>query len=181
MDDKVLNELPRPQAVDKIPPAGLRVEINASPEECAAVAARLGLLRLDSLQATLDLQRDTDGLAINVNGKLTAKVQQACVVTLVPVPATLAEAVTGCFMPPEAIPDEEGALTLTDADEPVIDPIVQGMIDVGELVVQHLSLALDPYPRAPGAETAVRVEAGAAAGRQKPFLHLADLVKNQEK
>ncbi len=181
MDAQTPNEFPRPQAVDKIPPSGLRVTISATPKECAAVAARLGLLRLDALQAELELRRDGDGLAVQVSGKLTAQAQQACVVTLVPVPASIAEPVTGCFMPPEAIPEEEGSFSLADADEPVIDPIIHGMIDVGELVVQHLSLALDPYPRATGAESPARLGASVAAGRQKPFQHLADMVKNKEK
>lgn len=181
MDNAIISEFSRPQAVDKIPPAGLQLVISATTEECAAVAARLGLLQLDSLQATLDIRRDGDGLAIDVSGTLTAAVQQACVVTLAPVAAKLTEAVTGCYMPPAAIPEEDGEFTLADAEAPVIDPIIHGMIDVGELVAQHLALALDPYPRASGAETALPSEASAAAGRQKPFLHLADMVKNQKK
>lgn len=181
MDAKTPNEFSRPQAVDKITPAGLHVKISATAEECAAVAMRLGLLDLEALQAELELSRDSDGLAVHVSGQFIAKVQQACVVTLVPVPAIITETVTGCFMPPEAMPSEEGGFTLADADDPVIDPIIHGVIDVGELVVQHLSLALDPYPRAPGAESAARLGTSAVAGRQKPFLHLADMVKNKEK
>ena len=33
-----------------------------------------------------------------------------------------------------------------------MEPIVEDMIEVGDVIVQNLSLALDPYPRAPDAE-----------------------------
>ena len=36
-------------------------------------------------------------------------------------------------------------------DENAPDLIVDGMIDVGEAIAQLMALALDPYPRSPGA------------------------------
>src|SRR3546814_17044110 len=53
------------------------------------------------------------------------------------------------FGPPVEMPVEV-EFTLADEDPP--EPFENGCIDLGEIVVQHLAVALDPYPRAPGAE-----------------------------
>ena len=61
------------------------------------------------------------------------------------------------------------------------------MIDVGKAIAEHLALALDPYPRAPGAElSALDLAPGGAEGAkeggdtdeefvQSPFKELAKL------
>src|SRR6185437_8510044 len=38
-----------------------------------------------------------------------------------------------------------------DGEAETIEPIVGGVIDIGEAVAQQLSLALNPFPHAPGA------------------------------
>ena len=38
-----------------------------------------------------------------------------------------------------------------DAEAEDVEPLVAGAIDIGEAVAQQLSLALDPFPRAPEA------------------------------
>jgi hypothetical protein len=49
------------------------------------------------------------------------------------------------------------------ADEP--EPLEGDRIDLGEIVAEELALAIDPYPRAPGAELAA---AAPAAGDTEP-------------
>ena len=44
----------------------------------------------------------------------------------------------------------ETAIVLSGATE-LVEPLPGNVIDIGEAVAQELSLALDPYPRAPGA------------------------------
>ena len=61
-----------------------------------------------------------------------------------------------------------------DDDDPP-GPIVDGRIEIGELLAQHLGLAIDPFPRAPGAvfESVILDSAPPAQlmtdGRPSPF------------
>ena len=51
----------------------------------------------------------------------------------------------------DASADFDGDEISLDIDHDPPEPIEAGAIDIGELVAQYLSLALDPHPRAPGA------------------------------
>jgi uncharacterized metal-binding protein YceD (DUF177 family) len=126
----------------------LQRKIDATQEEREALARRFGLIALDKLTAIVHL-RKAAGHAVDLRAEFEADVVQACVVTLEPVPAHIAERFELTFAPQEAPqPGEEIDLSATDED--VIEPLLGGEIDVGEAVSQHLALALDPYPRAPG-------------------------------
>jgi hypothetical protein len=65
--------------------------------------------------------------------------------------------------------DEAGEVVLSGEAE-LVEPISGGTLDLGEAVAQQLSLALDPYPRAPGAAATAR-ETG--PGDPSPFAALA--------
>jgi uncharacterized metal-binding protein YceD (DUF177 family) len=60
-------------------------------------------------------------------------------------------------------------VTLEDDDPP--DEIEGGVVDLGAYVVEHLALALDPFPRKPGVE----FEAPAQESEPSPFAALARL------
>lgn len=120
-------------------------KIKASEAELAAVAERLDLPALGSLEAELTIKRGRGDL-IHVTGELKASLSQTCVVSLEDFPVTVTEAVDADFTDSDIAPDPE------DPEAP--EPVVNGKIDLGELVVQCLSLALDPFPRKPGVEFA---------------------------
>jgi uncharacterized metal-binding protein YceD (DUF177 family) len=74
-----------------------------------------------------------------------------CVITLEPVAAR----VFGRFEVVFAPPGEDGKLAEVFVDVEAADPpepLNDGQIDIGEMIAQHLSLQIDPYPRAPDAE-----------------------------
>lgn len=130
-------------------------EIAATPAECRALAERLELEAIERLEATVRLHR-VRGEMIRVTGELSAAVVQTCVVTLDPVHNTVSERFEALFAPESLVPDygdeieiDLDAMTL---DEDVPEAMDRGRIDIGELTAQHLSLALDPYPRVPGVE-----------------------------
>ena len=125
-------------------PAVRRIE--AKPEERTALARRLGLVDLAALGAELTLTRLAGGF-VRVEGRLSATVTQTCVVTLDPFEATVGEDFTAVFAPPDRMPEGD---VLVDPEADVPEPLDGTRIDLGELVAQHLSLALDPYPKAPG-------------------------------
>lgn len=149
--------------------------IAAKDSERTALAERFGLLSIESLSARLRLRRARAGL-IEVSGGFDAKVVQECVVSLEPVTAELAEEFVVSFgEQPEARGDATAELSLDD-DWP--EAIVDGQIDVGEAVAQQLSLALDPYPRAPGVTFPATDQAGdEERGRSSPFAGLAEIVR----
>lgn len=132
---------------------GVRVEADA--DERRRLAGRFGLLALDRLEADYRLVRD--GARVTATGTLTAAGAQPCSVTGDPVPAQIETPFTIRFVPETpGTPDEEVEL---DADDCDIVFYEGGAIDLGEAAAETLALALDPYPRSPGAEAALK-EAG---------------------
>jgi uncharacterized metal-binding protein YceD (DUF177 family) len=120
-----------------------REELQATAPECAALAVRFGILAVNGLTASLRLRQESGG-AVRVRGRLAAKVVQACVVTLEPVPQKIDEPVDLRFVP-------EGAEVEDDPEGPDEIPIRNNVLELGEALAEQLALALDPYPRAPGA------------------------------
>jgi len=127
-------------------------EIAAAPQERAALARRFGLLGLDLLAATLRLESGGGAGLLRLDGHLSAEVTQACVVTLEPVASRVEEDFSLLF-------SVEGGPASATAREVVVDPEAEeppealgpGGLDLGEAVAQQLALALNSYPRAPGA------------------------------
>jgi len=117
--------------------------IAANDHERAALAARFALLSLDRLEAEVQLEGLEGGL-VRLTASLKAEVVQSCVATLEPVPSRIAETFTLLYGAAENGPD-----IVLDGEAETIEPLDGGKIDIGEAVAQQLSLALDPFPRAP--------------------------------
>lgn len=160
-----------------VPDAGLKVTRSATPAELAAIARTLGMLSCERLSVDCVVKALGEG-RYRLSGKFSARVTQACVVTLEPVEERIAEEVDVTFWPADQLPgsgvDEAEVLSL-----PEIEPIVHGEIEAGRVLFEILSAALDPYPRKPGArfewEEAAGGEGPAASG---PFAALKKL-KNE--
>lgn len=124
--------------------------IEARPGERAALAKRLGLVSLDLLTATIQLARPTGSEVIRLAGNFEALVTQSCVLTLEPVTNRIAARFAVDYSLGALAEPAEVAIDCEDEDPP--EPLVGGGIDVGEAVTQQLAVAIDPYPRAPGAQ-----------------------------
>ena len=174
-------EFSRVLLVDRNAPPQQSFTIEADAAERAALAKRFGLVALDALTAEGTLEALDNGRRAMLTAHFSAKLTQSCVVTLEPVAADIDERFTleydadadpADLAEPEEMPEDLEAF-LEEPDPP--DPLVDGAVDVGEAVAEHLALALDPYPRAPGA-----VFEGSAtpdSGEESPFKVLAGLVK----
>ncbi len=134
--------------------------IEADEAERRALAERFELEEIKRLKATLRLKRVRGEDMVRVTGALEADVVQTCIVTLDPVHNTVHDSFEGLFAPESLVPEpaEEMEFDASILEEDIIEPFVNGRIDIGELTAQHLSLALDPYPRCPGIELPVMVE-----------------------
>lgn len=116
-------------------------------EERARLAADLGLLALYALDLTGEF-RPVGRDEIMLDATLTARADQPCSLTLVPVPANVAEAVRRRYVAELEVPEgEEVEMPEDDSVEPMPDEI-----DLAEVAAEALALALPLYPRAPGAE-----------------------------
>jgi uncharacterized metal-binding protein YceD (DUF177 family) len=144
--------------------------IAADPAERAALCARFGWLSLERLEA--DAVMTASSGRIVAKGRLRATLEQPCVTTGDSVLATVDTAFDIRFVADENSA-AEGERELSEDDLDVM-PIEGGAIDLGEAVAQTLALALDPYPRSPGADAAM---AGLGAEEAGPFAGLKDLLK----
>ena len=140
-------EFSRVFAVDRLGSSPITEVIRSNAGECAALAKRLRVVALEQLSASVTLQRTLGGL-VHVSGRIEADVVQNCVITLADFPSHVEDGFTVDFG--DAPPASEQEINI-DVDYDPPEPIEGGAIDIGELVTQYLSLALDPYPRSPGA------------------------------
>ena len=165
-----------PVAVRDVPETGRRFDLVADENTRAAVAHAIGLRALPRFAASLDVSRQgRDGL--RVVGRVSATVGQDCVVTLEPIENEIDEAVDLAFAPavaPEASDESDVHSQVVADDAP--EPLVGGMIDLGEVATEFLSLGLDPYPRKADAAFATPA---AEDDTPHPFAALAALKKGQ--
>jgi uncharacterized metal-binding protein YceD (DUF177 family) len=140
-------EVHRPTATDRIPAAGLSVDVTTDAAECAAVAARLGIPGVKRLVCQFKVFRPPQarGGEIVAEGHLRATLMRECVVSLEPFKVSVEERFRVRFVPcgMEAVDDDPES-----DDEIGYDGTA---IDLGEAAVEQLALTLDPYPRKPGA------------------------------
>ena len=175
----------RTVAVDRMA-AVETLDIVADGAERAALARRFGLDSLDALTASVTLTKFGDRRRVRLSANFSADVVQSCVVTLEPVPSRIEDSFILVY--------DEDAGGATGAEIVVLlkgqnspEPLAGNVIDVGEAVAEHLALALDPYPRAPGGKLPALglASGGADAGKEgddtaggvseSPFKELAKL------
>jgi uncharacterized metal-binding protein YceD (DUF177 family) len=140
----VAPEMRRPFPVARIGD-GACVDVEATPAELAALARRMGIPSIAALTCRFDLRR-ADGDAVHARCSLRARLQQICVVTLESFDSDLQEDFRLRFVPAGTESEE---IDPEDDDEIGYDG---GILDLGEAASEQLALALDPFPRKPGAE-----------------------------
>ncbi len=133
--------------------------IEADEEERADLSRRFVVEGMKSVTANLTLQK-TAGI-IHVKGRFTTLVTQKCVVSTDDFDTELSESVEGWFADKEstvsfAVAKKERDVVKHQAEVQILDekddpePIIEGRIDLGELVAQHISLAIPSYPHKEG-------------------------------
>lgn len=164
-------EFSRARRLDTLGSREEQVRIEADADERRRLAGRFGLIALDRLEADYRLARDGD--VVTATGRLVAEVVQPCSVTEDPVPAAIDTGFTIRF-----VPDDPGAgedeLELDEAD---CDTVFYegGAIDLGEAAAETMALALDPFPRSPAAEAALKEAGVLSEAEAGPFSGLAAL------
>ena len=157
-----------------IPEAGLQVERAASPEEREAIARALDLVACSSLTASYALVPRSGG-HFRLTGTLKAQIEQSCVVTLEPLTNDVAESFGVDYWPETEIPSPASGV-IDVHDEPDLEPIVTGRINVGRVIFECLAGAIDLFPRKPGVTFEAPVapaENGVSSKSDGPFAALA--------
>ena len=143
-----------------------------------ALAQAIGVDRVLSCEANFYVTPTRDD-AFDVTGTVTARVVQTCVVTLEPFETDIKEKLAVRFAAGvaarestrkhvDAEADEEGSSGMVETPEPIVD----GGLDLGAVAQEFLALAVDPYPRKPGAAFA---SADPGDAPPSPFAALATL------
>lgn len=157
---------------------GRAFHLKGTDAELSDLANRFDLIALETLSGTVELSDKGAGQGILVKGTLSAKFTQKCIATLKPVDEALDTSFELLLVDPEMADriDDEGVYL--DADAPDYDALEGDEIPIGEILAQTLSISMNPYPRAEGAE----LEAGNSQGvtvneaeleRPNPFAVLA--------
>jgi hypothetical protein len=174
MEATVTDELDWDYAVTNIPEAGLQVERAASPEEREAIARALDLIACLSLTASYALAPRSGG-HFRLTGTLKAQIEQSCVVTLEPLTNDIVESFSVDYWPETEIPSPASGV-IDVHDEPDLEPIVTGRINVGRVIFECLAGAIDLFPRKPGVTfegPAASPENGGSSKSDGPFAALA--------
>ena len=132
-------------AADRIGAAGLEVTVEADSGALDALTRRMGIPAVEALRCVFRLVRLTAD-TIQAEGRLQAQVVQTCVISLEDFPAAIDERFRVRFVPAGQESDDPDP----EADDEI--GYADGMLDLGEAAAEQLALAMDPYPRAPGAE-----------------------------
>jgi uncharacterized metal-binding protein YceD (DUF177 family) len=189
-------EWPHNIKLDEIGTKTRHRNIEASAQECVDVARRLNVQAIKDFKAALVIQPLSGKNIIYVSGTFEAEVSQLCSLSDELVVTKTSEPVEGWFGVPgavvsldkvrrekkhnqEAHPEVE---MKPEEEEP--EPIIDGAIDLGELVVQHLSLAIDLYPQVESldreeVQTVAQAEEPSAL-RKNPFAALKDWKANKD-
>lgn len=143
---------PRVLKLHELGAGPLRILLEASADDCAAISRELGLESLAALTADISALPWFDG--VEIAGSFRAEVEQICGVSLDSFHQTVSGAILVRVVPansPHAEVPESGDFEL-DPDAPdAPDTLVNDAIDVSGYVVEHLALELEPFPRKPGA------------------------------
>jgi uncharacterized metal-binding protein YceD (DUF177 family) len=162
-------------SVEAVPERGGPVTTVASDAERAQVVKALSLASLAELKFVGRVDRLAGG-RYRLTGRVTAALEQPCVVTLEPVPARIDEQLDVEFRP-DAVETAlaEIEIELDEASE--VELIVKGRLETGRVVYETLSSGLDPYPRVTGAsfEEMLAAPKGAVTTKENPFAVLAKL------
>lgn len=145
-------EFSRLMSVADLTVAVMNIDIEATPDELAALTKRLGVDALEALNGRAQLQILPDGEVL-MKMTFTARVKQHCVVTLEALNTDVSAVFTTTYSndADEDWGHDEEEFEDLDADIEPPEPLVNGKFDIAEACVEQLALEIDPFPRVQGA------------------------------
>jgi hypothetical protein len=133
-----------------LPPGGAEFELVPDEAVRESLAQRAAVLAVPRLVAHLHVRpQGKSGAA--VDGTLEATVRQMCVVSLEPFENQIEEPISLRFAPAETLDTDAPQVIEVGGEDPP-EPLLHGKLDLAEVVLEFLTLSVDPYPRRPGVE-----------------------------
>ena len=165
--------------IDRLPAAGRTLEVQLDEPTRTALAQSIKLSAVERFEANLVVAPLRGGL--RAQGRLIARIVQPSVVSFEPVTQDIDEPVDRVFLPEASAhkptPGSEIFVDLEDEDFP--DHIDGPEVDLSALLIETLSLAIDPYPRLPG-ESVDALGLNLEPEEPSPFAALAKLKKEND-
>jgi len=143
---KDLFELSRSLKIDGIPRAGIEEKIIAKPSERDALAIRLNIISLKRFETIITVEHEKANM-FSVKGGIYAELSQKCIVTLEKVNETIRDNFD-ILMAPDYILKKQNNENI-ELEE--VEPIYNGVMDLGEIATQYLAMSINQYPRKEGA------------------------------
>ena len=167
-----------PYNLNRLGQAGDDIAFAAGEQERAALAQFAGVLGVSRFEARIGLKK-LSPTRFALSYELTAKISQACVVTLEPVDARIERSFSRELrFTPNLRRDLAKDVVLTPEDDEAPEEIESLHYDLAAPLVEEFVLAIDPYPRAPGVEFAPPSDPGDKP--ENPFAALKNLKSGRE-
>ena len=136
--------------INQIPASGTVLTLHADEQQCAALAKRFGLNAVLEFCAEAVLNR-VNKQRVRMKASFSARVVQECVVTLEPFEQRVHDDFVIVFSSENEPSLRKNEIDLDMGEEDDIEFVDNGKADVGELIAEYFSLALDPFPHSPDA------------------------------
>lgn len=141
--------------LDSLPRGGKHFVLSADDDERKAVAHRLGVPAIARLDGHVQLR--ATNARIFVKGRIDAALTRECVASLEAMDEAIGEEFEIEFLRHNPAPTQAGPKEDESEEDRLNAPDIHDApaLDLGELLVQQLSLAMDPFPRLPNATNLV--------------------------
>ncbi|MEM7463206.1 MAG: DUF177 domain-containing protein [Pseudomonadota bacterium] len=142
--------------VRTLPAKGFPVKLSLSDQELPTIARLLDVTSIENLDAELLLKRwRRDG--VQIEGRIRAKLDQPCRLTLEPVIQDIDEDFHLTFVPEDSKlarydTTGDGEIILDPDGDDLPDMFSGSRLDLWPVIFEQLVLAIDPFPQAPGAK-----------------------------
>jgi hypothetical protein len=157
----------------------------ATQDESKNIAERFDLLSIDNLKASIKIKPMTDQVTYKVSGSYEANIVQSCIVSGDSIKSHLSETFEGWYRDQskivsfvdnklkinEAVDDNEYEVRSEEEDPEIIE---DGILGLGEVILQFLGLSIDVYPKAYDDENGDHIEMR-PEDKPNPFAKLAEL------
>ena len=130
--------------------AGLTRDLVPDDAARARIVKALNLASLASLEAEMTISPAHVGWKLS--GRILAVAEQVCGITLESLPVRIDERFIIDLVEASRTADDEATEVEVTLEDDAPDVIEESRIDLGQYAVEQLALALDPFPRKPGAE-----------------------------
>ncbi len=172
-ENTIQNEFSREVDLTSLPPSGKVFRMTLSQENCISVAKRLRVIALKSCAGEIELTQKKS--TICAVGSVKAELIRECVSSLEEMDESISESFEIEFLRDDSVRDAN-----EDIEEWGLPEIHKGNIfDVGELLIQQVSLAMASFPRKDGA-TSLAAEYGVEP-EVSPFAVLQQNFKKDDK